>query len=57
MKELLRKYIKHTWQQCLLGSKLPCKLEKVAPIWSFIRGSVIWLCWIDRNAICFVKLR
>jgi hypothetical protein len=44
-----------TWQQCLLGSKLPCKLEKVTPIWSLICGSVIWLCWIDRNAIFFVN--
>jgi hypothetical protein len=44
-----------TWQQYLLGSKLPRKLEKVAPIWSLIRSSVIWLCWIDRNAICFVN--
>jgi hypothetical protein len=44
-----------TWQQCLLGSKLPRRLEKAATIWSLLRGSVIWYCWLDRNAICFVN--
>jgi hypothetical protein len=44
-----------TWQQCLLGTKLQRRMEKAASIWSLLRGSVIWYCWLDRNAICFVN--
>jgi hypothetical protein len=42
-----------TWQQCLLGSKLPCYMIKVAAIWSLLCGYVIWYCWLDKNTICF----
>jgi hypothetical protein len=24
-------------------------------MWSLFRGSVIWVCWLDRNAICFAR--
>lgn len=41
------------WQQCLLGSPLPRKLRKGKKLWTVLRGSVIWIMWIDRNADCF----
>lgn len=41
------------WQQCLLGSPLPRKLRKGKTLWMVLRGSVIWLIWLDRNADCF----
>jgi len=31
-----------TWQQCILGSKLPRRLRKGTTMWSLFRGSVIW---------------
>jgi hypothetical protein len=42
-----------TWQQCVLGSKLPHKLKKGTALWSILRGSIIWTTWLDRNAQCF----
>lgn len=42
-----------TWQQCLLGSSLPRKLMKGNKVWTVLRGAVIWIMWIDRNADCF----
>lgn len=42
-----------TWQQCLLGSSLPRKLRAGTTIWSLLRGSVVWLCWLGRNAWVF----
>jgi hypothetical protein len=42
-----------TWQQCLLGSPLPRHLQPGRQLWSLFRGSIIWLSWLDRNAICF----
>ena len=42
-----------TWQQCVLGSKLPRRLKAGSTMWSLFRGSVIWVSWLDRNAICF----
>jgi hypothetical protein len=42
-----------TWQQCLLGSTLPRQLQKGRNLWSLFRGSVTWLSWLDRNALCF----
>jgi hypothetical protein len=42
-----------TWQQCLLGSKLPRQLLRRRQLWSLFRGSVIWVSWVDRNALCF----
>jgi len=42
-----------TWQQCVLGTKLPRRLKKGAHMWSLFRGSVLWITWLDRNATCF----
>jgi len=42
-----------TWQQCLLGSILPRPLWHTTTMWSLFRGSVIWIAWLDKNAICF----
>jgi len=42
-----------TWQQCILGSKLPRRLKHGTPMWSLFRGSMIWTIWLDHNAIYF----
>jgi hypothetical protein len=42
-----------TWQQCLLASKLPHRLKRGKTIWSLIRGSILWIMWLDRNAKSF----
>jgi len=42
-----------TWQQCVMGSKLPRRLKKGSCMWSLFRGSVLWISWLDRNALCF----
>uniref|UniRef100_A0A7I3ZDU9 Reverse transcriptase zinc-binding domain-containing protein n=2 Tax=Physcomitrium patens TaxID=3218 RepID=A0A7I3ZDU9_PHYPA len=42
-----------TWQQCLMGSKLPNKRKSGVTLWTLVRGSVIWICWITRNAKVF----
>ena len=44
-----------TWQQCVMGSRIPRKFREASGLWSLIRGSTIWLIWIDRNAICFQR--
>ena len=41
------------WQQCVLGSMLPRRLNHVKIVWSLRRGSTIWLIWIDRNTTTF----
>jgi hypothetical protein len=40
-------------QQCIFGSKLPNRLKEAKHLWSLIRGSILWVVWIDKNAICF----
>jgi hypothetical protein len=40
-------------QQCVFGSKLPRRVKTATAIWSLIRGTAIWITWLDRNAICF----
>ena len=42
-----------TWQQCVMGSKLPRWISHAKVVWSLLRGSTIWLTWIDRNMIAF----
>jgi hypothetical protein len=42
-----------TWQQCLLASKLPHQLKHGWVIWSLLRGAILWIAWLDRNAKSF----
>ncbi|KAG0566579.1 hypothetical protein KC19_7G074200 [Ceratodon purpureus] len=42
-----------TWEQCLLGTNLPPPLQDLSETWSLIRGAVIWIIWICRNACVF----
>lgn len=42
-----------TWQQCVLGYDLPAHLQSGRTVWSLIRGSVLWVIWIRRNASVF----
>jgi hypothetical protein len=42
-----------TWQQCLMGSPLPHNLKTGSKLWSLLKGSIMWISWIDWNAICF----
>ena len=42
-----------TWQQCLIGSPLPNRLQVGKNMWSLLRGSVLWITWLDRNAFYF----
>jgi hypothetical protein len=42
-----------TWQQCVLGSPLPKRLQKRSKAWSLLRGSILWLTWIACNVVCF----
>ena len=42
-----------TWQQYIMGSRLLRKFCFAKQLWSLIHGSIIWIIWIDRNAICF----
>jgi hypothetical protein len=42
-----------TWQQCIMGSRLPRKFRCAKILWTLITGSASWIIWLDRNAICF----
>jgi hypothetical protein len=42
-----------TWQQCLVGSPLLRQLKPGMKVWSLLRGSVMWISWLARNANCF----
>jgi hypothetical protein len=42
-----------TWQQCILGSPLPRQLKAGFSLWSLLRGIVLWISWITKNALCF----
>lgn len=42
-----------TWQNCLFGAMLLWQLQKGHQLWCFFHESVIWLSWIDQNALCF----
>jgi hypothetical protein len=42
-----------SWQQCMLASKLPHRLKHGKTIWSLLRGSILWITWLDRNAMSF----
>jgi hypothetical protein len=42
-----------TWQQCILGSRLPHKLKRGTALSSLLRGTILWLTWINRNTRSF----
>ncbi|KAG0575769.1 hypothetical protein KC19_5G029800 [Ceratodon purpureus] len=42
-----------TWDQCLLGTPLPGPFQQVENTWSLIRGAILWVIWIRRNACVF----
>jgi hypothetical protein len=42
-----------TWSQCLFNEPLPAPLTSVQDIWTLIRGAVLWILWLRRNAIVF----
>lgn len=46
-----------SWQQCLLDFELPRMLCLGHNTWSLIRGCVIWVIWIRRNAAIFKNTR
>jgi hypothetical protein len=47
------RWVALTWQQCIMGSRLPQKFRFARILWLLLRGSAIWIIWIDRNSICF----
>ncbi|PTQ44839.1 hypothetical protein MARPO_0018s0030 [Marchantia polymorpha] len=40
-------------EQCVLGKPLPLHLQKVSRSWTLIRGTVLWILWIQRNPFNF----
>ncbi|BBN08618.1 hypothetical protein Mp_4g13040 [Marchantia polymorpha subsp. ruderalis] len=42
-----------TWEQCLLGMDLPAHLLGFQRTWSLLRGSVLWVLWLRRDAQVF----
>jgi hypothetical protein len=45
-----------TWQECILGTKLPRRFANATLLWSLLRGSVLWLIWLARNSTVFQAL-
>lgn len=42
-----------SWEQCVFGKSLPLYLQQVSRSWTFIRGAVLWILWIQRNQFVF----
>jgi hypothetical protein len=51
----LRAWPAFTFQQCIFGSPVPQQLKPAQRIWSLLRGTNLWNCWITRNNQCFAR--
>ncbi len=51
--EPLGPHPRFTWRQCLFGSPLPRRYRSALHVWHLLRGAVLWIAWISRNAKVF----